>query len=297
VDHYAIERQKAYYVRWQNLDESVAIPQGQNIGIVCGAESNLTVVDIEVEDKGLMIWERLITAIDIPETPTVLTGSGGLHLYFQYDAEVKTSAKCVTINWGEVHEKIGIDIRSNKGQVVAPPSIHPEKKTEYTWKIHPDNAEAQLMPDVLKELLIGKTMLKFNHKSQKFNIVPFKSATAKQVQAQDNKVYEYKGEEKFRKVVMSLSEQRAEDRDDWMKVLFAIGQTARENDVDLWELAIEFSQQSAKFSSDADALEKYNAPRGLESHPRLSSGCSRKTTLMSSRRFAELKNQLRRTRP
>lgn len=244
---------------WQNLTESVEVSQGQNIGIVCGAASNLTVVDIDIKDKGMEIWERLITAIDIPETPTVKTGSGGLHLYFQYDVEVKTSAKCVTIDWGEVHEKIGIDIRSNKGQVVAPPSVHPEKKTEYTWQIHPEQIEAQFMPAILKELVTGKMMLKFNHKTQKFRIVPFKNPSAKQTMAQENKTYEYEGEEKLRKVVMNLSVQRAENRDDWIKVIFAIGQTARENEVDLSELAIDFSKRSAKFSTEADVLEKYNA--------------------------------------
>ena len=45
---------------WQNLTESVDVHRGQNIGIVCGAESNLTVVDIDVKDKGMEFWENFI---------------------------------------------------------------------------------------------------------------------------------------------------------------------------------------------------------------------------------------------
>jgi hypothetical protein len=245
---------------WQDIKKSLPIRKGQNIGIVCGKESNITVVDIDTKDKGMEIWNRIIALLDVPLTPTVVTGSGGLHLYFKWDIGVKTGAKCVTVDWGEVREKIGIDIRSEKGQVVAPPSIHPDTQVQYSWKIAPDLVEPHYMPAILKELLTSKKMLKFNHATQTFKIVSFRESTKRQISAEDTKTFEFEGGEKLRAVVMNLSISRADDRDDWIKVLFAIGQVARENDVDLSELAIDFSKKSAKFENEAEALEKYNSP-------------------------------------
>lgn len=79
------------------------------IGIVTGAISGITVVDIDVKETPHMKPE------DFPETYTVTTPSGGSHLYYEYQTGIKNVAR------GYDHLP-GVDIRNDGGYVVAPPS-------------------------------------------------------------------------------------------------------------------------------------------------------------------------------
>ena len=81
-----------------------------NIGIITGKISGITVIDIDIYKPG---------AVDpgiFPETYTVKTGRGGFHLYYQYQ-------EGFTISAGRYSHLPGVDIRSDGGYVVAPPSI------------------------------------------------------------------------------------------------------------------------------------------------------------------------------
>ena len=82
------------------------------IGLVTGDISNLTVVDI---DDGTMDVSWL------PDTAIVKTGSGGFHYYYNYSKGVGNSTRI----------KENIDIRSEGGYVIAPPSSN--EKGKYTW--------------------------------------------------------------------------------------------------------------------------------------------------------------------
>lgn len=92
-----------------------------NIGIATGTVSRgLVVIDLDVDDSKdedgvatLRAWER--EHGDLPETATVKTGRGGMHLYYRCDQPVGCS----------VNSDIGVDIRGDGGYVVAPPSVHP----------------------------------------------------------------------------------------------------------------------------------------------------------------------------
>jgi len=80
-----------------------------NIGIATGKVSGITVVDIDpynggmdtVRDKGLVF----------PKTAQVLTQRDGFHLYYAYKGKAK----------GAMGK--GIDVKSDGGYVVAPPSV------------------------------------------------------------------------------------------------------------------------------------------------------------------------------
>jgi hypothetical protein len=87
-----------------------------NIALVTGEISGVIVLDID-------------GALDktVPITPTVRTGSGGLHLYFRHPG-------FRTKNW--VAKLPGIDFRGDGGLVVLPPSKHPNG-TYYTWLTSP----------------------------------------------------------------------------------------------------------------------------------------------------------------
>lgn len=94
-----------------------------NIGVATGERSGLTVVDIDPGKGGEESWHNLVeTHGDVPDTWWVITGSGGLHIYFR-DAGLRNSASLVGP---------GIDVRGDGGYVVAPPSLHACGGT-YEW--------------------------------------------------------------------------------------------------------------------------------------------------------------------
>lgn len=95
-----------------------------NVGIVTGYISQIVVVDIDPQHGGaqsLQEMERDQGAL--PRTLEVHTGGGGRHLYFAYPSV-------------RLHNRVGIrpgiDLRSDGGYVVAPPSVHPSGE-RYRW--------------------------------------------------------------------------------------------------------------------------------------------------------------------
>lgn len=96
-----------------------------NYGIATGKESGLLVLDIDPLHYGEEYLEDLETKNGkLPETLTVLTGSGGRHLYFQYPHfPVGNSPLCT-----------GVDIRGDGGYVVGPGSVHKSGRT-YEWEV------------------------------------------------------------------------------------------------------------------------------------------------------------------
>jgi len=88
-----------------------------NIGIVTGERSGITVIDIDIgEGKfGKESWAELIKEHGEPETLMAQTGSGGLHVIFQYNSALKTASNIL----GK-----GIDCRNDGGYIVAAPSHH-----------------------------------------------------------------------------------------------------------------------------------------------------------------------------
>lgn len=81
-----------------------------NIGIVTGAISGITVVDIDT--KG----DTVVPLDTFPETFTVLTPSGGYHLYYLYDPEIKQTANTYP-------QFPHVDIRNDGGYVVGAGSL------------------------------------------------------------------------------------------------------------------------------------------------------------------------------
>jgi uncharacterized protein YjhX (UPF0386 family) len=99
-----------------------------NIAIVCGEVSGIFVVDVDVKDDGLLYFQQLCTKHNYKydnETTCVLTPSGGIHLYYIYsDLFPSNSVRMRTIDSHGNSKPIGIDIRSNGGCVIAPPSVY-----------------------------------------------------------------------------------------------------------------------------------------------------------------------------
>lgn len=125
-----------------------------NIGIATGQKSDVFVIDIDPRHGGKDSWDELVIQHKgIPDTWQDMTGGGGTHVFFRYPSfPVKTCAGVFP----------GIDIRGDGGQVVAPPSIHPDTHKAYEWDgldpIHKQKiAEA---PHWLLDILAPKAEIK-----------------------------------------------------------------------------------------------------------------------------------------
>lgn len=94
------EQIEAWWTQWPHA----------NVGLVTGKISNVTVVDIDAYKPGA----PKIT--DFPPTYTVATGNGGVHLYYQYQEGLTISANAYP-------QYPHLDMRSDGGFVVAPPSL------------------------------------------------------------------------------------------------------------------------------------------------------------------------------
>lgn len=97
-----------------------------NIGIAMG--NGLIAIDIDVDrDKGedgfesIRDWEK--EHGELPETVMTLTGRGGNHMIYA------TNTPCGN-RTGVLH---GVDVRSDGGYIVAPPSLHPNGSA-YVWE-------------------------------------------------------------------------------------------------------------------------------------------------------------------
>jgi len=91
-----------------------------NIGIVTGKISGVTVVDTDTEAALKLFMEKENGAIDIPRVKT----AHGYHFYYDYEEGLG--------NFQHRNDLPGIDLRGDGGQVVAPPSVH-SSGAVYAW--------------------------------------------------------------------------------------------------------------------------------------------------------------------
>jgi hypothetical protein len=99
-----------------------------NIGVACGATSGVVVLDVDERHGGFASLDELQRTKlgPLPATSLVSTGGGGLHAYFQMPAggrPIKNSA-------GRLGP--GIDVKSDGGTAIAPPSLHRSGR-RYEW--------------------------------------------------------------------------------------------------------------------------------------------------------------------
>ncbi len=146
---------------WQNkatIDERTIIQwfeewPDMNIGIATGKASGLVVVDIDPQHGGndsLKILEHKFG--NVPHTVEAITGNGGRHLLFSYPENVAHIPNAASL--AGYH---GIDVRSDGGYIVAPPSVHYSGRS-YEWESssHPDKIPLAPLPEWLLRLLINE---------------------------------------------------------------------------------------------------------------------------------------------
>ncbi|MEV7229700.1 bifunctional DNA primase/polymerase [Polymorphospora sp. NPDC051019] len=103
-----------------------AVPYGQ-LALRTGAASGTVVVDVDPAHGGATTLAGLIRDGLCPRTARVLTGSGGLHLYYRHPGHH------VQCSQGKPGQGLGpgIDVKADGGYVVLPPSIHPRTGRPY----------------------------------------------------------------------------------------------------------------------------------------------------------------------
>jgi len=139
---------------WQDaatLDPDLAVDwftrwADHGVGIACGEVSGLFVIDVD-NAKG-KVGDRTLADLEaeygpLPETYTVRTGSGGWHFYFRFDPTRPLRNGVLGPD---------IDIRGEGGQVLAPPTIHPDTHEPYVVHLDVPVADA---PDWVFDILLA----------------------------------------------------------------------------------------------------------------------------------------------
>ena len=105
-------------VRWRTYDENTKGPQDA-CGVQTGHFNGIFVLDLDRKDDkdGVARLVELAAGRNIPDTLSVLTPSGGVHLYFRLPSDLY-----VPNSRSEL--AVGIDVRGQGGYVVAPGSPH-----------------------------------------------------------------------------------------------------------------------------------------------------------------------------
>lgn len=125
-----IPREKKPIIKWEEFQkrkptddelERWFAKTKNNIGIVAGKISNLSIIDMD----GKAGVDFMTNGHPLPVTPMVKTGKEyGYHLYCRFNEILR--------NFQARADLPSIDLRSEGGYVVAPPSIHPNGK-QYEW--------------------------------------------------------------------------------------------------------------------------------------------------------------------
>ena len=131
-----------------------------NIGIACGQISGgLLVIDLDERANGVSGFDSLheweSEHGELPETARTITGKGGSHILYRVDHKENNRVDLLD----------GVDVRSDGGYIVAPPSIHPNGN-RYEWEYDPEEYDIREADETVMELLsIGK-----KHKTESFSI-------------------------------------------------------------------------------------------------------------------------------
>jgi hypothetical protein len=136
---------------WQKLTKTPDtienfIKNGDNIGLVCGKASGITIIDLDHE----LFTDELFNGFELDTLRSARTKGRG-HIYFKYNPNLPSSK----------HHDLGIEILSDGSNAVLPPSIHASGDV-YGW-INPNAPIIEIpkaLENNLKNLFKTETELK-----------------------------------------------------------------------------------------------------------------------------------------
>jgi len=148
-------------IKWKHLQERLPAEEElckwfndwgyTNLAVVTGKVSGIFVIDCDSTEA----YKRLCDKYDIGTTPIVKT-QNGFHLMFGYTescSDIKNQARVLP----------DIDIRTNGGYSVLPPSKHEDGHCSYTWVNEFDRSKLLLVP----EELLNEIKVTIKEKKQK----------------------------------------------------------------------------------------------------------------------------------
>jgi P4 family phage/plasmid primase-like protien len=229
---------------WQNFTKANMYINNEYNGLamITGKVNNIIVIDIDDIDD----WDKLLSENDEEEPDTVKakSGSGGMHLYFKYTDDlnnIKSNTKCFG-------EKYDIDVRTNGGCIILPPSKYynknVNKEVKYKWTESIFETELAELPNWMKKLLLPKK----EEKKEKIEEIEEEDKNK-----QEEEIKEMPDEE-VEKIVGLLSEKRADNYNSWIEVGMCLKNISGDYKY-IWK---KFSQKSGKYS-EKECNEKWKS--------------------------------------
>ncbi len=139
-----------FFKKWTEIDHTPkesGVFDRHNIGILTGKISKLTILDIDTQDHGVAIWNKIKKLYPEFKTPMVATPNKGYHLYFKYNSKLSSTSK-LHLNG----QTIGWDVLNNGRQATAAPSILYGKK--YKWINRLEDTPLMRMPQWLENYIL-----------------------------------------------------------------------------------------------------------------------------------------------
>ena len=97
-----------------------------NIGVRCGEQANLTVLDVDGDAGRDTLRGLELEHGELPETPMTITGRGGNHYYFSYESGLGNDVNFAKDKGG------GLDIRTQGGLVIG---VGSKTQGSYEWEV------------------------------------------------------------------------------------------------------------------------------------------------------------------
>ncbi len=135
-----------------NYDFDVAKCRSGNIGILCGPNSGIMCIDVDVKDDGLLHFTRLIKKYRLPKGPYQETPNGGNHYVFKYNPERMKDMKARIKFFKKDGNKVGVDFWAKDVQFVAEPSINKTNGKSYKWVVSIFDTPIPELPEWLYDL-------------------------------------------------------------------------------------------------------------------------------------------------
>lgn len=251
------------------ISDSKQFSYASNVGILTGKTSGIIVIDVDNKvpettyktvkyspNTGVRDWESLTMKHGEPLTPKVQTASGGYHYYFKYSdhfSHLKSKSNAISIHG----TKSAIDVKTNGGYVVAPPSQHRNGKS-YTWIRHLTETPMIELPSWLMQYLSpspAPAPLPFPSNTQithpSVPTVMFSHLTLQPSHSPPSTITNTY--EQLVATIAHMPSYISDDYNDWLDVMMAIYNVCHENHINPSQrdhLIHQFSKKSRKYKPE-----------------------------------------------
>jgi len=232
--------------KWQKLKKSYSGARWKDatgFSILTGLPSGVTVIDVDAPDRKWFddFWAHWA----LPPTTTVETPSGGLHLYYKYDARIKQTQRLGGFD---------IDVRNDSGHIMAPGSPYEAKgdKAKFNGTLYKLTVPFESMRPMDE---IWFEMQTFGVERETFAVKDPKPIEHKPKVVRDATHGEITmppgNESLFLNLMLALAKNFDNSNDRWTWAVWAICKVAKDNGFDALDMADAWSQRLPKYDSRA----------------------------------------------